>query len=91
MFDILFYLFFIVFFIVFFIILATALKVIVPGIYNVWISGRNDQPQRTLQYQLNYECLNCGADLGKGVDVSPSGDVKCEYCSKWFNIHKQIQ
>ncbi len=33
-----------------------------------------------------YQCPNCGAGLGN-EDVSPSGDVKCGYCSRWFNIH----
>jgi len=32
-------------------------------------------------------CTNCGAVLGEGADVSPSGDVKCTYCQRWFNIH----
>lgn len=32
-------------------------------------------------------CTNCGAVLGDGADVSPSGDVKCTYCQRWFNIH----
>ena len=32
-------------------------------------------------------CTNCGAALGEGADVSPSGDVKCTYCQRWFNIH----
>ncbi|HVE59795.1 MAG TPA: hypothetical protein VNB22_23485 [Pyrinomonadaceae bacterium] len=36
----------------------------------------------------NYQCKNCGAALGEKADVSPSGDVKCSYCNKWFNIHK---
>jgi hypothetical protein len=36
----------------------------------------------------NYQCKNCGAALGEKADVSPSGDVKCTYCNKWFNIHK---
>lgn len=34
-----------------------------------------------------YKCPNCGAGLG-GQEVSPSGDVKCSYCHKWWNIHK---
>ena len=32
-------------------------------------------------------CTNCGAALGEGADVSPSGDVKCTYCQRWFNVH----
>ena len=37
---------------------------------------------------LNFGCPNCGANLAKKVDVSPSGDVKCMYCEQWFNIHE---
>jgi hypothetical protein len=33
-----------------------------------------------------YQCPNCGAGLGQ-QEVSPSGDVKCSYCHKWWNIH----
>ena len=32
-------------------------------------------------------CTNCGAALEEGADVSPSGDVKCTYYQRWFNIH----
>ena len=35
----------------------------------------------------HYECPNCAARLGDGADVSPSGDVKCGHCDRWFNIH----
>lgn len=35
-----------------------------------------------------YTCPNCGAGLGKGADVSPSGDVRCSFCERWFNIHR---
>lgn len=34
-----------------------------------------------------YTCTRCGAPLGEGVQVSPHGDVKCAYCSAWFNIY----
>ncbi|MEW4531289.1 hypothetical protein [Maioricimonas sp. JC845] len=37
----------------------------------------------------NYGCPNCGAPLGDDTDVSPSGDVKCPHCARWFNIHRQ--
>jgi len=33
-----------------------------------------------------YKCPSCGAGLGQ-QEVSPSGDVKCTYCQKWWNIH----
>jgi hypothetical protein len=36
---------------------------------------------------VSYTCQRCGAPLGKGVEVSPQGDVKCVYCNAWFNIH----
>ena len=39
--------------------------------------------------ETNYGCPNCGAELGDGAEVSPSGDVKCDYCKRWFNIHRQ--
>jgi hypothetical protein len=35
-----------------------------------------------------YKCPNCGAGLGK-EEASPSGDVKCSYCNRWYNIHAQ--
>ncbi len=35
-----------------------------------------------------YQCSSCGATLDQSADVSPHGDVKCEHCGKWFNIHK---
>jgi len=35
-----------------------------------------------------YQCPHCGSRLGKEADVSPSGDVKCTYCAKWWNIHQ---
>lgn len=34
-----------------------------------------------------YQCPHCGAGLGQ-QEVSPSGDVKCSYCQKWWNIHR---
>ena len=37
--------------------------------------------------KVGYDCPNCGAALGKEADVSPSGDVKCGYCERWFNVH----
>jgi hypothetical protein len=37
--------------------------------------------------EAGYKCPNCGAGLGQ-QEVSPSGDVKCRYCLKWWNIHR---
>ena len=34
-----------------------------------------------------YVCPNCGAALGDKADVSPMGDVKCQFCGRWFNVH----
>lgn len=45
-------------------------------------SGADSAPK------VNYSCPNCGSDLGEKADVSPSGDAKCEYCKRWFNIHQ---
>ncbi len=41
----------------------------------------------TTSPQVGYDCPNCGASLGKDCDVSPSGDAKCGFCERWFNIH----
>lgn len=38
--------------------------------------------------KVGYACASCGAALGSDAEVSPSGDVKCSYCQRWFNIHK---
>ena len=35
-----------------------------------------------------YQCPQCAAPLGPNADVSPSGDVKCSFCGRWFNIHR---
>lgn len=35
-----------------------------------------------------YRCPHCGAGLGQEQEVSPSGDVKCTYCKRWWNIHR---
>ena len=45
------------------------------------------QPDDAAKSKVGYDCPNCGATLGKEADVSPSGDVKCGYCERWFNIH----
>jgi len=49
-------------------------------------SAKNDSATEA-KPQVGYDCPNCGAALGKQADVSPSGDVKCGYCERWFNIH----
>jgi hypothetical protein len=40
------------------------------------------------QPAAGYACPHCGAALGAGAEVSPSGDVKCAFCGRWFNIHR---
>ena len=35
-----------------------------------------------------YQCSSCGAHLDDNAEVSPHGDVKCDHCGRWFNIHK---
>lgn len=37
---------------------------------------------------VGYRCPHCAAGLGSKQEVSPSGDVKCGYCNKWWNIHR---
>jgi hypothetical protein len=39
------------------------------------------------QPPVGYKCPHCGAGIEK-QEVSPSGDVKCGYCQKWYNIHR---
>ncbi|HIE96181.1 MAG TPA: hypothetical protein EYG03_14015 [Planctomycetes bacterium] len=34
----------------------------------------------------DYACDHCGAALGAGTEISPSGDFKCGYCDSWSNI-----
>lgn len=31
-------------------------------------------------------CSQCGAPLDGSSEISPSGDVKCTHCGKWFNV-----
>ena len=45
------------------------------------------QPEGADPGGVGYQCSNCGAPLGDAADVSPHGDVRCEHCHKWFNIH----
>ena len=40
------------------------------------------------QAARGYQCPHCAAPLGAKADVSPSGDVKCPFCGRWFNIHR---
>lgn len=49
------------------------------------VPGAHPSAQSALK---GYQCTSCGATLGANADVSPSGDVKCQFCGRWFNIHK---
>ena len=39
------------------------------------------------QAKTNYSCEHCGASIGTDSEISPSGDVKCQYCDSWFNVN----
>lgn len=89
------YIFFFFFFLVFcFIILiwATTIKMSFPIWKKVWFQSKKDNFQaaakNTALADKGYDCARCGAAIGKNADVSPNGDVKCQYCNKWFNIHR---
>ena len=51
-------------------------------------SRRNESSDESTPPQVGYDCPNCGASLGENPEVSPSGDAKCSYCKRWFNIHQ---
>ncbi len=44
-------------------------------------AGRSQQATR-------YACPSCAAPIGEGAEISPSGDVKCPYCDRWFNVER---
>lgn len=48
------------------------------------------QPVRA-EAGAGYQCPNCGASLGTDQEVSPSGDAKCRYCHRWWNIHRPLR
>lgn len=43
----------------------------------------------TLEIPVRNQCPACAAPLEDGSDVSPSGDVKCKHCGKWYNVHNE--
>ena len=49
------------------------------------ISKLGQQIRRT-SGSKKYKCPHCSGGI-ENQEVSPSGDVKCEYCGKWYNIH----
>ena len=45
-----------------------------------------DQSEKPNKYYVKTKCDNCGAKCTNASDISPSGDLKCEYCDTWFNV-----
>jgi DNA-directed RNA polymerase subunit RPC12/RpoP len=35
---------------------------------------------------MDFQCDHCGATAEGPMDISPSGDVRCTYCGKWYNV-----
>lgn len=46
----------------------------------------DDQPARTPPSPGKLKCPNCGSSPSQ-AEVSPHGDVKCDHCSRWYNVH----
>ena len=36
--------------------------------------------------EIDASLVALGATLGAEADISPSGDVRCGYCQRWFNV-----
>ena len=45
-----------------------------------------DQSDKPNKDYVKTQCDNCGAKCTNASDISPSGDLKCEYCNTWFNV-----
>jgi hypothetical protein len=45
-----------------------------------------EPPTPAVPVSPNYTCPQCGAVLSR-AEVSPLGDVKCNFCGSWFNIY----
>lgn len=47
-----------------------------------------DTPEtaRTAPPPGKLKCPNCGSSPSQ-AEVSPHGDVKCDHCSRWYNVH----
>ncbi len=43
-------------------------------------------PAENKPQSFDLQCDHCGAKLTDASEISPHGDVKCEYCEKWFNV-----
>lgn len=35
-----------------------------------------------------YKCRNCGAIVDSTAELSPRGEVKCNYCNAWTSIYQ---
>ena len=46
----------------------------------------DDPPARTPPTPGKLKCPNCGSSPSQ-AEVSPHGDVKCDHCSRWYNVH----
>ena len=77
------------FFKVFLSLIATSFVIVGFGLALSPGPGEKPSASDSLRTGGAYSCPNCGAGLEK-ADVSPSVDVKCSYCSRWFNIHAHI-
>ena len=65
-------------------ICAVLFKVQIPKFKKIWLPSEDIETK--ISEKIGYKCEHCGAGLDEKADVSPSGDVKCTYCKKWFNI-----
>lgn len=83
--------FFIIFFLLFIVMFITVLFFNISIFRRVFKGFRKSDNFGNFNVKANssknYDCKSCGATLDRNVDVSPSGDVKCKYCNKWFNVH----
>lgn len=45
------------------------------------------QPKAAPQ-QKSYDCPHCKGHIEDVKDISPSGDTRCSFCDKWFNVYQ---
>jgi len=45
-----------------------------------------DKAEKPNKSYVKTHCDNCGAKCTNASDISPSGDLKCQYCDTWFNV-----
>jgi len=45
-----------------------------------------DKAEKPNKHYVKTKCDNCGAKCTNACDISPRGDLKCEYCQTWFNV-----